>query len=346
MDKVRRIAINGFGRIGRLFFRQICDNPAIEIAAINDLGDLENLAYLLKYDSVYRAFPGEVSTAKEDGKNYLVVDGKKILVIQEKDPVKLPWGDLKIDLVVESTGVFESFEKSKAHLDAGAKKVVITAPTRDADGTMGGKTILMGVNDDELKNTTLSSNASCTTNGIASAFAILSESLGIKKAVLNTIHAYTNTQTMVDSPVKGSDFRRGRAGAQNLIPSTTGAAIALTRIMKDMAGKFDGVAVRVPVITGSLADVTFLAGRKTTAEEVNDILRKAAKTPRWQGILGVSDEQIVSSDIIGEPVAAIVDAKFTKVVDGDLVKIMLWYDNEWGYVVTLVNHVLKAAESL
>ena len=336
-----KIAINGFGRIGRLFFRQALGQPNFEIVAINDLGDLENLAYLFKYDTVYGRFDKEIKIDKE--KNVLVVDGKTIKFFQEKEPAKLPWKDLGVDIVVESTGVFESYEKAKAHLDAGAKRVVLTAPAKDADGTLG-RTVLIGLNEGEIKEYKITSNASCTTNAASPVIAILSENPGIEKAVLNTIHAYTNTQTMVDSPVKGSDFRRGRAGAQNIIPSTTGAAIAVTKVIKELEGKFDGIALRVPVVSGSIADITFVAKRKTSVEEINEILKKAEQSPRWQGILKTIDEQIVSSDIIGEPYGAIVDLKFTKVIDGNLVKVLSWYDNEAGYVAMLMRHVLKAAE--
>ncbi len=341
--KKTKIAINGFGRIGRLFLRQIIDESNMEVVAINDLGDLENLAYLFKYDTVYRSFPGEVKSDKQKG--VLIIDDKEIKFVQEKDPVKLPWKDLGIDIVVESTGVFESYEKAKLHLDAGAKRVVLTAPAKDADNELG-KTILLGINEGDMKKCDISSNASCTTNGISPVIAVMAESVGVEKAVLNTIHALTNTQSVVDSAVKGDDFRRGRASGQNLIPSTTGAAIAVTRAFKELEGKFDGISIRVPIITGSLADVTFVAKRKTSVEEINEIFKKAEKDPRWQGILKTIDEQIVSSDIIGEPHGAIVDLKFTKVIGGDLVKVLAWYDNEWGYVVTLVRHVLKAAENL
>ncbi len=339
-----KLAINGFGRIGRLFLRaSFAETSAakagIEIVAINDLGDLENLTYLFKYDSVYGVYKGSVECDKTNG--FLIIDGRKIKFIQEKDPAKLPWKDLDIDLVVESTGVFESFEKAKVHLDAGAKRVVLTAPAKDADGVAGGKTVLVGLNEADLKTCNLSSNASCTTNAAYPVIAIMAESIGIQKAILNTVHAYTNTQTMVDSPVKGSDFRRGRAGAQNIIPSTTGAAIAVTRAFKELEGKFDGIALRVPVVVGSIADITFLAKKKTSVEEINEIFKKAEKEPRWQEILKTVEEQIVSSDIIAEPYGAIVDLKFTKVVDGDLVKVLSWYDNEWGYASMLLKHVLK-----
>jgi glyceraldehyde 3-phosphate dehydrogenase len=339
-----RISINGFGRIGRLLLRQIIDESRLEVAAINDLGDLDNLAYLFKYDSVYRTYKGQVASDKEQG--LLTVDGKEIKFLQEKDPTKLPWRDLNIDLVVEATGVFESFEKAKAHLDAGAKRVILTAPAKDLEGVAGGKTILVGINDGETSSTILTSNASCTTNAVSPVIAVMVENPGIEKAVLNTVHAYTNTQTIVDAPVKGSDFRRGRAGAQNMIPSTTGAAIAVTRVIKDLEGKFDGIAIRVPIITGSLADITFIAKRKTSVEEINEIFKKAERDPRWQGILKTTEDQIVSSDVIGEPYGAVIDLKFTKVIDGNLVKVLSWYDNEWGYVAILVRHLLKVAETL
>lgn len=341
MDKKIKIAINGFGRIGRLFFRQAFDESKIEIIAINDLGDIENFAYLLKYDSVYRIYPGEIKANKEKG--IISVDGKNIKFISEKDPSKLPWKDLGADIVIESTGVYETFEKAKAHIDAGAKRVVLTAPAKDADGDLG-QTALMGISDDNLKTCKISSNASCTTNAASPVISVLSENPGIVKAILNTVHAYTNTQTIVDSPVKGTDFRRGRAGAQNIIPSTTGAAIAVSRAVPELVGKFDGIAIRVPVVTGSVADITFVSKRKTSAEEINDILKKASQSPRWQGILKVVDEQIVSGDVIGEPYGAVVDLNFTKVIDGDLVKVLSWYDNEWGYAAMLLKHVLKIAE--
>lgn len=319
-----RIAINGFGRIGRIFFRQTCNHPDLEIVAINDLGDKENLIYLLEHDSVYGKFRFPTSN---------------IQFLNEKDPAKLPWKDFNIDVVVESTGIFESFEKAKAHLEAGAKRVVITAPPKDPEGTAGGRTVLVGINEGKLKETILTSNASCTTNAVSPVIAVMAENPGIKKAILNTIHAYTATQSIVDGPVKGSDFRRGRAGAQNIVPSTTGAAIAVTRVIEELKNKFDGIAIRVPVVAGSIADITFLSKRKTSSDEINEIFKKASQSPRWDGILKVTEEQIVSSDIIGEPYAAIVDLKFTKVIDDDLVKVLAWYDNEWGYCAVLIKHI-------
>jgi len=334
-----RISINGFGRIGRLFFRAAFGLPEFEIVAVNDLGDLENLAYLLKYDSVYGRYGKEVKVLKGS----LVVGGKPVKVLQEKDPAKLPWKELKVGVAVESTGFFESYEKAKAHLSAGAKRVVLTAPAKDADGNLG-QTVLVGLNEKRFSKAVITSNASCTTNSAAPVIEIMSKNPGIKKALLSTVHAYTATQNLTDAPTRGSDLRRGRAAAQNIVPSTTGAAIAVTRAVPELEGKFDGLAFRVPVAVGSLSDITFIAKRKTSVEELNDIFRKAAKEPRWKGILKVSEDQLVSSDIVGEPYGAIVDLNFTKVIDGDLVKVLSWYDNEMGYVSTLIKHVQAVAQ--
>ncbi len=339
-----RIAINGFGRIGRLFFRQAALYPDLEIVAVNDLGDLENLAYLLKYDTVYGTWQEEITV--DAAEHALVVGGKMVKVLQEKDATKLPWGAMKIDIAIESTGFFESFESAKAHLTAGAKRAIISAPAKDADGP-GGQTVLMGINDGMMETIPLTSNGSCTTNASAPVIQIMTENPGILKAVLNTVHGYTTTQNLVDGPVKGGkDFRRGRAAAQNITPSTTGAAVAVTRVVPELKNKFDGIAMRVPVPAGSIADITFLAKRPTTVEEINNIFREAARDPRWQGIVKVTEDQVVSSDILGQPYGAIVDLNFTKVVDGDLVKVLSWYDNEYGYVSTLIRHTLTAAKYL
>ncbi len=338
-----KIAINGFGRIGRLFFRQAFSNRKLDIVAINDLGDIENLAYLLKYDSVYHAYDKEVGfTRNTDGiGGTLIVDGKKITVLSEHEPTKLPWGAMKVDVVIEATGIFESFEKAAIHINAGkAKHVVITAPAKDAEGVQGGKTVLMGVNEKDFGTCAISSNGSCTTNAVAPIVAILNENPGVVKAVLSTVHGYTATQSLTDSPTKGHDFRRGRAAAQNIVPSTTGAAISVTRAIPNLQNKFDGIAIRVPVVAGSLIDLTFVAKRKTSVDEINKILVAASKEKRWKGIVGIAPDQLVSTDIIGMPYASLIDLEYTKVIDGDLVKVLSWYDNEWGYVTTLVNHVL------
>lgn len=334
-----RIAINGFGRIGRIFFRQVFGVRGFDVVAINDLGDRENLAYLLKYDTVYGTWEKEVQAVNGN----LVIGKREVACLQVKDPAQLPWRELKVDIAVEATGVFETYEKAKAHLTAGAKRVVITAPAKDEDGP-NGKTVLVGVNEGEIESAAITSNASCTTNAASPVIAIMAENPGIEKAILNTVHGYTGTQNLVDAPTRGKDFRRGRAAAQNIAPSTTGAAIAVTRAIEPMNGKFDGIAMRVPVVSGSVADITFIAKRKTSVEEVNDIFRTAAADPRWKGILKITEDQIVSSDIVGEPYGAIVDLNFTKVIDGDLVKVLSWYDNEYGYVATLVKHVQAAAK--
>lgn len=339
--KIIKVGINGFGRIGRAFFKLAITRPELEIVAINDLGDLNNLAYLLKYDSIYGRFNKEVSVKDSD----LIVDGKAYKFIQEKDATKLPWGDLGIDIVVESSGVFESYEKASVHKTRGAKHVVITAPAKDED-TEDARTVLMGVNEEVLKTCSLSSTGSCTTNSVSPVIEILSENIGIKKAFLNTVHAYTSTQSLIDSPAKGNDYRRARAAAVNISPSTTGAAIAVTRAIEGLKGKFDGIAMRVPVVTTSLSAITFLANRNTTVEEINAILTKASNDPRWQDVFKVTNDQIVSTDIVGEPHASVADLSLTKVVDGDLCCVYAWYDNEFGYTNSLVSHVLKVAEKL
>ena len=339
-----RVAINGFGRIGRAFARRSfgrldsSGNAEVEIVAVNDLGSLENLAYLLKYYSVYGKAPFSV----EAGEEKLVVDGKDTRFLQEKEPAALPWGELGVDVVVESTGFFTDPEKARAHLTAGAKRVVITAPF--AAGSTEGATVLMGVNDDRLAGHTITSNASCTTNAASPIIAILDAAIGIEKAVLSTTHAYTASQSIVDGPSK-KDMREGRAGAANIVPTSTGAALSVTDAYPALKGRFDGISLRVPVVAGSIADVTFIAKRPTTREEVNDILRRAAGDARWEGIFSVSDEKLVSSDIIGEFCASIADLPMTRVVDGTLVKVLAWYDNEMGYAESLVRHVLKAANA-
>lgn len=329
------VAINGFGRIGRTFFKMAVGHPDFQVRAINDLGNLENLAYLLKYDTAYGQADFDISTSE----NGLIVQGEHVDFLQERDPTALPWGKKGIDIVVEATGVFTSYEKSKMHLDAGAKRVIISGPVKDDPAAAGvtGSTVLMGVNDAALANASISSNASCTTNATSPLVAILKESIGIEKAILNTVHAYTSTQSIVDSPDK--DFRKGRAAAQNIIPTSTGAAIATTLAHTDLAGKFDGISIRVPVAVGSIVDVTFIASKSTTVEEVNAALSKAAQSEKWNRLFAVTNEPIVSSDIIGSRYAAIADLPMTRVVDGNLVKVLAWYDNETSYTQTLIEHV-------
>lgn len=340
-----RIAINGFGRIGRAFFKLARTQPEFEIVAINDLGDAENLAYLLRFDSAYGRYNQDVSVTEEGGKKWLVVGGHKTMFLQEKDATKLPWEVLDVDVVVESTGVFESYEKARVHITAGAKRVVLTAPAKDEDGP-DAKTVLVGVNTDVMNTCILTSNGSCTTNSASPVLQVLSEELGIKKAFLNTVHGYTATQNLIDGPVKGTDFRRGRAAAANITPSTTGAAIAVSRAIQSLKDKFDGISMRVPTLTGSLSAISFVSKKKTSVDEINTILTTAAAAERWKGIFTVTRDQVVSSDIIGDPHAAIVDLSLTKVVDDDLCAVYSWYDNEFGYTNTLVKHVLEVVRSL
>ncbi len=336
-----KIAINGFGRIGRAFFKLALTRPELEIVAINDLGNVDALAYLLKYDSVYGRYGKDVSV-KDDK---LVVNGKEFLFLSEKDATQLPWGQLGVDIVVESTGVFESFEKASVHQKAGAKRVVLTAPAKDEDSP-DARTVLMGVNEEVLKTCSISSNGSCTTNSASPVMQILVEKLGIKKAFLNTVHGYTATQALIDGGAKDHDMRRMRSAGVNIVPSTTGAVIAVARAIDSLKGKFDGMAMRVPVVTGSLSAMTFVSERPTTAEEINLILKEAESDPRWQGIYKTISDPIVSADIIGEAHAAIADLSLTKVVDGDLCAVYSWYDNEFGYTNSLVDHVLKVAVNL
>lgn len=332
-----RVAINGFGRIGRAFARRSWGR-GVEIVAVNDLGSIENLAYLLKHDTVYGKPPFSV----EFQPGALVIDGKPVRFLSEKDPAKLPWKELGVDVVVESTGLFTDYEKAKVHVDAGAKRVVITAPVKTESPL--GATILMGLNEDRFGTCAITSNASCTTNAASPLIAILDEVVGIEKAILSTTHAYTASQSIVDGPSK-KDLKEGRAAAANIVPTSTGAAVAVTKAYPPLAGKFDGISLRVPVPAGSIADITFIAKRATTAEEVNDALRMAAKDPRWEGVFTVTDEELVSSDIVGEPYASIADLGMTRVVDGNLVKVLAWYDNEMGYTEALVRHVLKTANA-
>lgn len=326
-----RVAINGFGRIGRQVFKAGFHEPGFSVVAINDLVDIETLAYLLKYDSVYGIWDEPVRVQG----NTLIVGRKKIQVYAEKDPSKLPWEVLQIDTVVESTGVFKTTESASLHIQAGAKRVVITAPAKDDT-----ETVVIGANEHRMKFLShgVLSNASCTTNATAPLFTAL-EPLGVQKAMLSTIHSYTASQSMVDSPQK--DLRRGRAGAINIIPTSTGAAEATAKTLPALKGKFDGIAIRVPVVTGSLIDLTILTKAKTTVEEVNDLLVLASKSKRLQGVLTTTTAPIVSTDIIGDPHSAIADLSMTRVVGGNLVKVVAWYDNEWGYSNRIVDLTLS-----
>lgn len=341
MAKIR-VAINGAGRIGRAFYKLSHGRKDLEVVAINDLGNIENIAYLLKYDTVYGNSPFKVEVKNGN----LVIDGREVKFLSEKEPAKLPWKDLSIDVVVESTGFFTTFSTAKTHLDAGAKRVVVTAPMKDAPTEdLPGATVLMGVNEERLDTCLITSNASCTTNAASPLIAILDEALGIEKAILNTAHAMTNSQPSVDGPNK-HDFREGRAASQNIIPTSTGAAIAVTKAFTALEGKFDGISMRVPVIAGSIVDVTFISKRETSREEVNELLKKATGEERWKNIFTTSEEELVSSDIIGSHYGAIADLKLTRVIGGNLVKVLAWYDNEVGYTNTLLEHVVKLGKNI
>ena len=331
-----RVAINGFGRIGRTFFRAAqTEGVGFEIVAINDLTDVETLAHLLKYDSIMGRFNAEVEV-KEGA---LVVDGKEIKILAERDPQNLPWKDLGVDVVLESTGFFTEGSKAKAHIEAGAKKVILSAPGKNIDGTF-----VMGVNDDQYDaaNHHIVSNASCTTNCLAPMAKVLNDAFGIKQGLMTTIHAYTADQRLQDAPHR--DLRRARAAAVNMVPTSTGAAAAVGLVLPELKGKLDGFAVRVPTITGSITDLTFTASREVTKEEVNAALKAAAEGP-MKGIIKYNEDPIVSKDIEGEPISTVFDAPLTKVI-GDQVKVIAWYDNEYGYVARLVMFTNKVVASL
>lgn len=331
------IAINGFGRIGRAFFRQAFGHEDINFVAINDLADVENLAYLLRYDTVYGRYEKSVEVA--EGK--LIIDGRDVKVMSEPAPEKLPWGGLGVDVVIESTGVFTRPKDAARHLEAGAKRVIISAKAKeDEKGEINHVT--PGVIEErleEIEKFKITSDTSCTTNSVVPVLSVLSKNPGIKKALLSTVHGYTATQSLVDGPNK--DWRRGRAAAQNIIPTTTSAAVAAAKVIPGFKDTFDGISLRVPVISGSISDFTFVSDKKTSVEEINNVLKEASQSEQWKDILRVTDEPLVSSDIVGTQAASIVDLSFTRVVDGDLVKVLVWYDNEWGYAYTLLRHALS-----
>ena len=349
-----KIAINGFGRIGRAFLKLSLNEPDLEVVAINDLGDIEMLSYLLQYDSVYKTSPMVCETEViSDIEKYIVItrndiNGEeklsRIRVISEKDVNMYPWGDMGVDIVVESTGLFTNYEKANAHITAGAKRVVISAPAK-GDGSISGGTVLMRVNDNKILDANITSNASCTTNASSPLISILDESIGIEKAILNTVHGYTASQALVDGPSK-KDKREGRAAALNIVPTSTGAAIAVTKVFTQLEDKFDGISIRVPVPAGSIVDITFISKKNTSVEEVNQILQSAANTDKWKGVFMATEEELVSSDIVGTTYASIADLTMTRVVDGNLVKVLAWYDNEMGYTYTLLEHVAKVAAYL
>lgn len=336
MAKVR-IAINGFGRIGRNAFKIAFERSDIEIVAVNDLTDNKTLAYLLKYDSNYGTYEHKVTSDDE----HIVVDGQSIKVFAEKDPAALPWGDLNVDLVIESTGFFTDKEGASKHIQAGAKRVVISGPTK-SDGV---DTIVLGANDDKIAGATeVISNASCTTNSLGVVMAILDAEFGVEKSLLTTVHSYTASQKLQDAPSK--DLREGRNAAENIVPTSTGAAIAVTKALPQLAGKFDGISMRVPTPVVSISDITALLSRDVTVDEINNVFKKAAADPFYQGILAVSEEPLVSRDYIGNSHSGIVDLLLTRVVGGNLIKIAVWYDNEWGYSNRLVELVADVGKAL
>jgi glyceraldehyde 3-phosphate dehydrogenase len=329
-----RIAINGLGRIGRAALRLILDSKDLDLVAVNDIAPADNIAYLVKYDSVYGRYGEEVYA--KDGTLY--VDKKTFKFFSEKDPGALPWKELKVDIVIESTGRFTEKEDAGKHIQAGAKYVIISAPTKSEDVP----TVVYGVNDSKIGDAVVST-ASCTTNSLTPVIEVIGRNLGIQKAIMTTVHGYTAGQGIVDGPNK--NLRRGRAGAINIVPTSTGAAIATTKALPQYAGKFDGVALRVPVPVGSVSDVVILTEKNTTKEEVNEILTKEANG-RYKEIIRVTNDPIVSSDIIGDPHACIIDLQMTKVVAGNLLKIFAWYDNEWGYTNQMIRQAKDIAKDL
>lgn len=336
MSKVN-VAINGFGRIGRSAFKIAFERSDINIVAINDLTDTKTLAYLLKHDSNYGDYQHDV-TGDDTG---IVVNGHHVKVLAERDPAALPWGDLNVDLVIESTGRFTLKEDAELHIKAGAKRVVISGPSKSE----GVDTIVFGANEDKIEGVShVISNASCTTNSLGAVMAILDAEFGVEKSLLTTVHSYTASQVVQDAPAK--DLREGRNAAENIVPTTTGAAIAVTKTLPQLAGKFDGLSIRVPTPVVSISDVTVLLGRDTTVEEINNVFKKAADEPFYQGILGVSEEPLVSRDYIGNSHSGVVDLLLTKVVGGNLAKVMVWYDNEWGYSNRLVELVADIGKTL
>jgi glyceraldehyde 3-phosphate dehydrogenase len=329
-----RVAINGLGRIGRAVAKVVLEEPSLDLVAVNDLVDVENLAYLLRFDTVYGRYEEPVDVEAGD----LVVAGRRLRTLRSRAPLELPWRELGIDLVFECTGALTRREDAEKHIQAGARTVILSAPSKGEQV----ETIVHGVNTPTGRSHVVSC-ASCTTNCITPIVEVIGRRLGFEKAAMTTVHAYTSSQSLVDGPKK--QFRRGRAAGANLVPTTTGAALATTQVLPAYAGRFDGLAIRAPIPVGSIADLTFVTSRKTSAEEVNRIISEEAETTRYAGVLGVSRDPLVSADIVGDPRASIVDLELTKVIDGDLLKIMSWYDNEWGYANQLVREALVLARS-
>jgi len=330
-----KVAINGLGRIGRSILKLVIDEPSFALVAINDLVEVENLAYLLRFDTVYGRYSKSVMIHGDK----LVVEGREMKTLSQRDAERLPWKELGVELVFECTGALTRREDLEKHVHAGARAVLLSAPSKGAEV----ETVVHGANK-ASDNATIISCASCTTNCITPIVEVIGRRMGFTKAMMTTVHAYTSSQSVVDGPNKR--FRRGRAAAANLVPATTGAAQATTRALPEYAGRFDGIAIRSPIPVGSIADITFVTSRRTTADEVNRILAEEAETERYAGVLGVSRDPLVSSDIIGDPRASVVDLELTKVVDGDLVKVMSWYDNEWGYANQMVREAVSVSNGL
>ncbi len=342
MANTIKVGINGFGRIGRGAFKIALEKPELEVVAINDLTSPEVLAHLLKYDTNYGRFNHDVSFDE----THVIVDGKKYEITAEKEPANLPWGKLGVDVVIESTGRFTDTEKASAHLQAGAKRVIISAPAKDEGIT---QTFVLGVNEDKYNGEAVISNASCTTNCIAPVAAVLHAKFGIEKIMMTTIHSYTAEQNLVDGPPPGgksNDLRRARAAAENIIPTTTGAAVSATQVIPELKGLFNGIALRVPTSVGSLSDFAVLLKKDVTVEEVNNAFIEASNNPMYKGKLVVTNEPLVSSDIVGNPASAIVDLALTQVIDGNFIKVIAWYDNEFGYSNRLVEEVIMVGQSI
>lgn len=339
---VTRIAINGLGRIGRAFLKLAIDHPALYVVAANDVADPDNLAYLMRHDSVYGSARQTIAVERTAQSTCLRIGDHRLRLLAQRKPEALPWRELRVEIVVEATGAFETFADARRHVQAGAAHVVLAAPAKDEDDG-DARTVLMGVHTASLELSRVSSNGSCTTNSAASVIEVLREQIGIQKAMLNTVHGYTATQALVDSPVRGRDLRRGRAAAVNIVPSTTGAAVAVTRAIPALRERFDGISMRVPVPAGSLSSIVMLTARDTTVDEINTVLETAAQVSRWSDVLATTREPLVSSDIVGDPHVAIVDLGLTKVVDGNLCAVYSWYDNEFGFTNTLLSHVLAVA---
>lgn len=328
---MKKIAINGMGRIGRTAFKLLINHPALELVAVNDIAPIDNIAYLIQYDSVHGTFEQKVEVKDRQ----LIIGDRSIPFYNERDPENLPWSELGVDVVIESTGLFTSEEDATKHIKAGAGTVVLSGPTKSPNVP----TVVHGVNNKD-GHTQIFSCASCTTNNISPVIEILGRRIGIKKAIMTTIHADTATNRTVDSTHK-KDVRMGRSGLNNLIPTTTGAAIATTKAMPWYAGKFDGMAVRVPIAVGSLSDITIVTEKPTSVKEINQILTEEAATDRYEGVFAVTNDPLVSSDIIKSPYASIADLQMTKVVDGDLIKVLAWYDNEWGFTNQMIRQILE-----